>query len=67
MNKPKCVMCGSDADHIISWPASIPQLHEVCNKCSKEVWNKISSRSSGTDALNGFTIYPLQITRNNKE
>lgn len=55
----KCSMCEHKAEVRVSWPASVPQDHAVCECCASQIWNKLSTQFTGTEAFRGFTILPI--------
>jgi hypothetical protein len=56
----KCSMCSDRAEVEVSWPASEPQVHKVCEACAASIWNTLSLKFTGTPAYLGFTIEPLE-------
>ena len=61
----KCAMCADRAEVTVSWPASAPQEHDVCDACAHSIWDSLSTQFSGTEAFMGFTIMPIE--RHNEE
>ena len=56
----KCAMCKDRAEVTVSWPASVPQAHAVCDACAHSIWDRLSTQFSGTEAFIGFTIMPIE-------
>lgn len=52
----RCAMCEKKAVVVVSWPASKPQKHSVCDSCAHVIWDTLSKQHSGTEAFMGFTL-----------
>lgn len=55
----KCACCSARAEVVVSWPASVPQVHKVCEPCAGDIWNTLSLKFTGTEAYMCFTIEPI--------
>ena len=57
-------VCSAKATVIVSWPSSAREEHSLCHSCAKMIFETLKAKFSGTEAFMGFTIMPLEETRN---
>lgn len=55
----KCEMCPEKSTVEISWFQNGEHCHNVCELCAELVWNILSTKFTGTESFNTFTIRPL--------
>ena len=60
----KCELCENDTAEVrCSWPSSRGgEEAKVCGSCCSQIWNKLSTDFSGTEAHMAFSIDPVALS-----